>query len=354
MKSFFIAVNMLLPLCTYAEYISYTFDRNDLEAERLQSCLQRNSCSKIANTSLEGIICHCDSECTMFGDCCIDAIRMSSNRTLPQICMNFGNISNQGIYMVNSCPTNYVGPEEIRRLCLNDDFSDIAKSAPVTDFVNRQIYLNRYCAICNEVPLIFVKAWSVSACRIENSSVANFPLSDVTYHATEKKWGYELQGRFHLCKFVFEKPTSAPAIGRSCRLDYISSCPITWNGTDYCRACQSYTAVVKDSNGIQYKNPHCAICSGVTLSDIVCLSNDRRDFSSKMVIGPMDINTAFSRMGINTAFSRMGINKAFGANRPPGRLCPEGQRFDRYFGICRTIVCAFQGYSIRNGKCVKG
>ncbi|GBN89279.1 hypothetical protein AVEN_49774-1 [Araneus ventricosus] len=342
MKSFYIAVNMLLPVCAYVQDSRQVFGYNNLDVKGFKSCLQRSSCSQIANTTFEGMTCQCDPECTMFGDCCIDAVQTSSKTTLPQTCMHFGNITNQGVYMVNSCPTNHAGQEEIRRLCLNDDFSDIAKSAPVTDFVNRQIYLNRYCAICNEVPLIFVKAWSISACRVENATVKNFPLSDVIYHSTEKKWGYELQGRFHPCKFEFEKPPSAPAIGRSCRLDYISSCPITWTGKDYWKACKSYIAAVKDSNGILYKNPHCAICNGVSLSDISCLSHAKRNFSPTMYQALLD------------------INKAFGANRiyhpifnPPPRLCPEGQRRDRRFGICRTILCAFQGYSIRNGRCVK-
>ncbi|KAF8777002.1 uncharacterized protein LOC129974920 isoform X2 [Argiope bruennichi] len=340
MKHLYFAVNLLLPVCAYVLDKNLDFRSNSLEVKEFQKCLQRNRCSQNASTVSEGLMCQCDSECMMYGDCCIDAVRSSSKKTQSTLCVNIDDNSNQGIQMVNSCPSNYAGAEEIRRLCLNDDFNDIAKSAPVTDFVNRQIYLNRYCATCNNVPLIFVKAWTVSACIVENSTLKNFSLTDLTYYPTEKKWGYELDGRFQQCKFIFEKPLSTPAIGRLCRLDYISSCPKIWTGDR--KACESYISVVKDSNNILYKNLHCAICNGVILSDIKCPTRARRDFSPTLL------------------YTLLDINKAFGANRifhpiykPPLPSCPDGQLYDRYFRKCRTPVCAWRGYSVRNGKCVK-
>ncbi|GIY12872.1 hypothetical protein CEXT_711431, partial [Caerostris extrusa] len=40
--------------------------------------------------------------------------------------------------------------------------------------------------------------------------------------------------------------------------------------------------------------------------------------------------------------------------RPPNsRNCGNGFVYDPYFEKCRKLVCAFKGYHVKNGKCVK-
>ncbi|GBN54213.1 hypothetical protein AVEN_55876-1 [Araneus ventricosus] len=51
--------------------------------------------------------------------------------------------------------------------------------------------------------------------------------------------------------------------------------------------------------------------------------------------------------------TRKAVNNSRRSSRRSSR-CPEGYKWDPYFKKCRELVCAFPGYVIRDGKCVKG
>ncbi|XP_035825749.1 G-protein coupled receptor Mth2 [Aplysia californica] len=113
--------------------------------------------------------CACDSVCSFFGDCCVDAD--SSQKPLAQFlksessymglkmdhfsCLKFNSISKtDSVYVINKCPKSWDFPK-YRELCGADVDLDVSKPGnfyldlPVTGVKTGAIYRNLYCALCH-------------------------------------------------------------------------------------------------------------------------------------------------------------------------------------------------------------
>ncbi|KAF8777001.1 hypothetical protein HNY73_013931 [Argiope bruennichi] len=312
MKNHLFFVGVLFFVCVYVESLDYSV----LDAIGFQNCPQKNRCSQIRNASFNQRLCECDYSCLTFGDCCIDVARSNARRTSRQTCMHYGNFTYQGVYVFNTCSNGYLGPDEVILQCMHDNFSDPLVSAPVTDTSTGNTYLNRYCAICNDVSPTSMKTWKIYfACDNEDRNGNNISWDDLKYRPDLKKWGYDRNGQFNPCKFIYDRP---PSVSEGMR---------------------DYMAVVTDRANNAYKNPHCARCNGVEDNDLMCLLTDIIDrakvpFSIALLV---DVNRADGDV--------VGVSSA--------ESCPSGQKYDPFFKKCRTLQCGLPGYTSVNGKCVK-
>lgn len=340
MKGHYLAENVVFVFYTSVLVFSRALEYSDLEILGFQNCPLKNSCSRMGNAAFNERICECDNLCGSYRDCCIDAPVSSSRRPSRHICLHFGNYTYQGEYVINNCPSAYSVDADVRRKCTNDDFSDPMLSAPVTDTLHRKTYLNRYCALCNDASPTSLTTWSISACKI-SQTMSNVTWQDVVYNSGLNKWGYHRDGQFHSCEFEFNRPSSVAGIARQCRANIVSSCPSAWPRPSHIRACESYMSVVTDSANIAYRNPHCALCNGATVGELMCLPMSIMEKKSK----------PFSFALLLDVNRRDG--DLVGVSRSPSESCASGQKYDPYFKKCRTLVCAVPGFSMVNGKCVK-
>ncbi|GFR07439.1 SMB domain-containing protein [Trichonephila clavata] len=341
MKGQYFAVSVVLMVCISFLIFSHASEYSDLETLGFRNCPLKNSCSRVGNADFTERVCECDNLCANYHDCCIDAPVSSSRRLSRHICLHFGNFTQQGEYVINSCPSTYSDGNDVRRKCTSDDFSDPLLSAPVTDTMNRKTYLNRYCALCNDASPTSLTTWSISACKVPMSESNNITWQDVVYQSDVNKWGYHRNGQFHACELKFDSPSSVAGIARPCRTKVVSSCPSTWVRQTYRRACESYMSVVTDSANIAYKNPHCALCNGATPGELMCLSMS--------IIEKKKVPFSFALL--------MDVNRKdgdlVGISRASTQSCGRGEKYDPFFKKCRKLVCAIPGYVMANGKCVK-
>lgn len=342
MKNHLFPVNVLFVVCVYMLSSIESLSYRDLERIQFENCPLKNRCSQIRNATFNERLCECDNSCTLFGDCCIDVTRSNTRSRQPQTCMPYGNLTHQGVYVFNTCSNGYLGPDEVIFQCMYNNFSDPLVSTPVTDTSSGKIYLNQYCAICNDVSPSSMKIWKVYfACGNDNRGTNSLLWDDIKYNSDLKKWGYDKHGSFTPCKFIYDKPTSVSAIGRPCRPNLISSCSSNWTQSTNRRECESYMAVVTDRANKVYKNPHCAMCNNVASNQLMCLLTDiivraRVPFSIALLV---DVNTRDGNI--------------VGVSRSVTDSCPSGQKYDPYFKKCRTLRCGIPGYTQVNGKCVK-
>ncbi|GFS89924.1 SMB domain-containing protein [Nephila pilipes] len=337
MKGQYVAESVAFIVCTSVLIFSCALEYSDLETLGFQNCPLKNSCSRMGNAAFDERICECDRLCSNYQDCCIDSPSSSFRRQSPYTCFHFGNFTHQGEYMVNSCPSTYSGDDNVRRKCRNDDFSDPLLSAPVTDTFHRKTYLNRYCALCNNAPPTYLTTWSIYACKVLPSMSNQVTWEDIEYHSDVNKWGYTRDGQFHACEFKFDRPSSVAGIARPCRANVVSTCPRTWIRESYRRSCESYMSVVTDATNTAYKNPHCAICNGASVGELMCLPmtlfKKAKPFSFALLL---DVNRRDGDL--------VGVSRS-------SESCADGQKYDRFFKKCRTLVCAAPGTTMVNGKC---
>ena len=93
--------------------------------------------------------CHCDNECTNFGDCCID----KAIETINQKSMSLFNSmkclptsSGRHLYMITSCPKNYANLEIKAKCQLKSSHYSYHMDLPVE---GKAVYSNIFCALCN-------------------------------------------------------------------------------------------------------------------------------------------------------------------------------------------------------------
>ncbi|GBM76210.1 hypothetical protein AVEN_55046-1 [Araneus ventricosus] len=343
MKNHLFSVDVLFVVCVYTLSCIDALPYKYLEEIRFQNCPHKNRCSLIESAAFSDRLCECDyEECTTFGDCCIDFARPNSRKISRQTCMHYGNFTHQGVYVSNTCPNGFLGPDEITVQCMHDNFNDPLVSTPVTDTSSGETYLNRYCAICNGVSPTSMKTWKLYfTCDDEDLEVNDISWDDIKYNSDLKKWGYDRYGQFNPCKFIYDKPPSVSVTGRPCRSNLITSCSSAWNQPTYRRECESYMAVVTDRGNIAYKNPHCALCNDVQENELMCLVTSiseriKLDFSYALIL---DVNRIYGDV--------------VGVSRFTSQSCPGRQRYDPFFKKCRTLQCGLPGYRPVNGKCVK-
>ena len=215
--------------------------------------------------------CKCDSECPLYGDCCLDyspvnnslsiAINTSSLQTLLECwTVDFtGDVltrdgGDKSILMVSSCsqPSH---PQNIQ--CMNQFLF-----LPVTDSLSNYTFRNIYCALCNNISEDRLVPWQPRLyCANRNAAMQLSNLS--TYEKISE-----------VC-YMYKVVSKSPLISmRSC-VPHISTCPMATDASSQliqnCTRGQYDLVAAPNDIRMLFKNRHCAQCNGY--NDTQCLQN---------------------------------------------------------------------------------
>ena len=245
-------------------------------------------CSENASLEGTGPRCHCDLECILFGDCCVDAFEMSLNinhhRELVDalidpitvyttanplsfesfylsLYLDFSgchqlkvNNTNIAIAMIDKCPENNSTDldELLEHKCLNTSACFLS-TIPATFAFSKTwqvVFRNVYCALCHGLEKDDILLWEAY-----EECPDNFDLKGMRHPEDIK---------FSSCIGVY-RPQPNTGNLRKCFLehDLKSNCKSQKDipeQQDDILACPNYIAPVK-FNYIPYKNIHCAYCN---------------------------------------------------------------------------------------------
>ena len=276
--------------------------------------------------------CHCDADCTTYGDCCpsthyscldgsdeIGDYEESVSFHCQDIFLGHRDgdrIPPHGhhYWMVSSCSSRWLmemqDSEEMQEIvihCTNP--SDTNRFPPVTDLDSGLVYKNEYCARCNNVSSLS-GIWGFGfVCDSELSDLLSSPIN---YTLTEEDFN-------HFCsinEFVEPSSLSRPFSLPPARLCYpqIDSClelnalnriiAGLWNSSYYhsvanlCREghFQNHVVPMGEHNATPYRNEYCALCNGVDIADIECFAGPP-DNQPSMGIGITPFNIVLDAFG---------------------------------------------------------
>ena len=265
--------------------------------DQIYGILCNSSCTGICYSSSPrpDSHCYCDAACQLLGDCCLDYeatcasgpmvtrdnyIDIVRNRQPPPVeCITFwhSRFSSNKIFVVTSCVTTNAQNDNavMHRLCQRplQEERNISTELPV--MFRDIVYRNRYCAKCNNPDIDFseVKQPSFKVYCGTNSSKAreiwrqkgtdafvSYAITACTLHINISRSSGFLQdfSRYHCGGLV--------GIPRSCEPTREPEEPYLLS------VCQKYRADVGMLSlpPLHYRNPHCAACMGVSVSELTC------------------------------------------------------------------------------------
>ncbi|XP_064477801.1 uncharacterized protein LOC135391469 [Ornithodoros turicata] len=326
---FLLAVGVLAPSC-HAQW--------DFQPE-LPSC--NSTCIGNDNTSLpEDLLhryrtCSCDADCAAYGDCCSDNPAIKQQRQIWS-CFRY-NEQQDGILVQQICMSDWEGDGNILRQCESpaDPVTDPHLQAPATSSASGVSYRNIFCAICNN-DYETAKPW-IPDMQCDDVFIApdineTYIRENLELHAG--KWGLWLdvddERDFYTCDLKYK----APKVNASYNcVPVVDTCDPSWSGSETEVQCKSHTIKVH-SDGITYRNNHCAICNNVTY--------------------PINCGPAGSGLkGRLFSFSvLMDVNPKSGNIVGKVELCGETEVYDPFYKKCRNIVCGTPGYVLEGKHCV--
>ncbi|XP_033106645.1 enteropeptidase-like [Anneissia japonica] len=153
----------------YAEFIQQTInliDQREIEepVDMMMSCSNHETCQGRCGTSFFESLCHCDSHCELYGDCCYDYWKhCTDNKKSLNSSIAFWDrtvCKYNSYYLISKCSLGAID-EDVRKNCEQPNRDDFLLNIPVSDASNLG-YLNLYCALCNGVAMSDVVAWKVT------------------------------------------------------------------------------------------------------------------------------------------------------------------------------------------------
>ena len=241
----------------------------------LPICLQPNC----VTLPTQQVNCKCDSECPLYGDCCLDYTPV--NNSLPTNTSNSlqtlldcwtvdftGDVlmGEKSILMVSRC-SQLSHPQNIE--CMNQSLF-----LPVTDSLSNYTFRNIYCALCNNISEDRLVPWQP---RFHCDRNAAMQLSNVsTYEKINE-----------VC-YMYKLVSKSPSISmRSC-VPHISTCPMATDASSQliqnCTRGQYDLVAAPNDTRMLFRNRYCAQCNGY--NDTQCLQY----LNSLRLIGGMKFN----------------------------------------------------------------
>ncbi|KAI8499871.1 Kringle domain [Branchiostoma belcheri] len=295
-----------------------------------QECKAEYTCSSRWAVQARWRLCYCDEDCRFFGDCCEDVPQES----LPQPSRDDhhlwrcvpGFINKPSYWLVADCPDQWAD-DFTRDQCLKQADpllpSDVVYRMPVKDKSNGTPYRNVFCALCNNATMTNVSAFnSILVCSGQLSSPAQTPAQN--YSNIFSSLGVE-----------YEKPLGCP--GTDKLVFHLSdsterSCLLTEadfsNGNANCEACMSYTYPVASRYKI-YRNLHCALCEGLSLTAIAnlrCIT----------ATGPLLVSDTFlSCWDRGDCPHQISLTRLFNFDAGETNPCPSDTVYDPFVDRCR-------------------
>ncbi|XP_054711013.1 uncharacterized protein LOC129220609 [Uloborus diversus] len=320
------------------------------------SCPQLDSCQHLRNSrrrelaNIKEMNCACDHLCSSYGDCCIDAPdHFMGSIAIDVSCYEMKQFG--GVYIIDSCPNSYQGPDEVKQLCEKTSagsLPDPLGSMPVTDSSTGLTYKNYYCSMCNDKTdniVIWTPRLECPTLTLFNSSKSVTEEYVFQNLASDgKDWGLYLDGEngslfFHDCEVDPVMPLLLQRKIRLCKPDLISDCVESWPDDRTRALCRSYMGTKFVHGGDGYRNVHCALCNHVNASHLSCQSAEMRGIH-------------FFRQFETHAFSLLlDINEKRGQEVGMVQVCDNGEVYDPFFKRCRSLTC-LPGHVRQERRCV--
>ncbi|XP_042865550.1 uncharacterized protein LOC122249065 [Penaeus japonicus] len=258
-------------------------------------------------------LCRCDDDCIRYGDCCLDKAEADWGDGREEgsgrfNCREIGSMSESsiltGILMIDDCLPAYHG-HPFERMCLQNVTSEaytFVLDLAVTSRATNITYANYYCALCNNDALD-LHNWTIEiVCNtkeiLKDFSMVEF-MNEATYEPRRRGWErYTYKTEEDQKRNTFqEKHTCFPKIkefqnagdfankfgGRPCIFpgriaspyQQVRRCHADWPDRIDFEKCRRYSLMVayRSLEGkVMYKNPHCARCNFVNVSqgDLQC------------------------------------------------------------------------------------
>lgn len=117
----------------------------------IDPCLMKGNCN--FTTPMKHHFCHCDPDCYIYSDCCIDSKEIATTSPSPYSpyfkCYKGHNTDElyEGYFVVDSCPNGYEY-ETDTRLCNEHNISETGPSVVTPEGI---VFKNRHCSICHGV-----------------------------------------------------------------------------------------------------------------------------------------------------------------------------------------------------------
>lgn len=116
----------------------------------IDPCLMKGNCNFTA--PMKHHFCHCDPDCYIYSDCCIDRKELATTSASPYSpyfkCYKGHNTDEyEGFFAVDSCPNEYEN-ETDTRLCNEHKFPETGPSVVNPEGI---VFKNRHCALCHGV-----------------------------------------------------------------------------------------------------------------------------------------------------------------------------------------------------------
>ncbi|XP_036362859.1 probable G-protein coupled receptor Mth-like 11 [Octopus sinensis] len=261
--------------------------------------------------------CSCQPECHLFKNCCLDL----ANRNVS----HSQNISAQsctklkiGYYIaLDKCLPSYPIKEYVSR-CENSVDEDYILKVPAFGKVDKRLYKNLFCALCNDQEYILGK--SIYECDV----------NDITYQQLSR---YLSNGTCTFYSFDVPDITFINNL-HECLYD-ISNCSIKERHENRSELCETNSISLASSN----KYRHCALCSA--------LNTTYFNSGRKTVERTYPLTIIFDHSS-NILQYINAIQESVDTNRSAGRhetiLCNSDLLFDVYQNQCRSVFF----YSLMN------
>ena len=265
--------------------------------EEYDNCTETRTC---ADELSEDLLCRCDSNCTLYGDCC-EAHVQSLESTGVDVTSRLDGLLEcrsihldqeltwpdwgESFWMVSACPAGWLdGRDDQFLLDISNNCSRGSDDLPpVTDLETGMVYKNEYCAVCHQVR--HFRQWGYTfECSPELRRLASEPGFQFTLDVVQR-WCLACQFRD-----PHETNNSIPA-ARPCvhhllttddcleREILIKVTQVQISEEQYeqiVSQCQSgpYNPVAQERRINSFRNQYCALCNGIRVSteELTCVN----------------------------------------------------------------------------------
>ncbi|CAH1797565.1 unnamed protein product [Owenia fusiformis] len=309
------------------ELLQFMTPNCSMEEPSMYSCMNR--CGEKTQIP-DAPLCSCDIYCQSNRDCCLDynsacpadakvAKQIQENMTTKNITfdcidIDYDKTSSDFRQIINTCPN--------MDTCVNAD-DGIMNLIPVNDNSSDVHYINRYCAICNNVSVENIIPWpSDVECEVEEELVQS--IDDLMKYIDEGRCRIKLTAQARRCYSLVTDECSEDC------------------GSDALKAmCYNSPRQIVSNHDTNFKNEFCAFCNDIPTDHFMCsliyfsingggTSNGLKKFSFSLLLD-IDPNKG-TKIGFNVNGESLTYN------------CEKN-------GYCDN-VCE-RGYEYRNEKCVQ-
>ncbi|KFM61797.1 hypothetical protein X975_12060, partial [Stegodyphus mimosarum] len=295
--------------------------------------MKGDACATFDQCSVTNLFrtCSCDSDCHIYGTCCIDAEQFPLTSMTEQHFHCKSDRITTPVFAKRACAENYKGGTDDKHRCTEteeEDKADIISNWMVTNPKTGVTYWNKQCAVCNNEKEDDLEYWTLQVTcpskHGEKKFDENYIKKHLSFDLKEDEWGLSVEGDFVSCFIRFFQPGDMAGKLEYCAPNMISTCPHNYTNEDVIGKCSNYYGERKEKNSdIYYKNVHCALCNGKTLKELDCAGRNYRPIG--LISGYDIIRVTF---GSGRWLNKEGVEKY---------KCSKTFNYDPFHKRCRRL-----------------